>query len=90
MSYQFLFEDGAGNFVDENGNDPMDIESEDPFKLEDLASYKLYIEVRSKTCEVLTNEDITVQNSIEVNQATAESVKIYPRKAKPNLVVVTK
>lgn len=46
MNYQFLFEDGAGSIVDENGNDPMDIEGKDPFKLEELTSYTFYIEAR--------------------------------------------
>lgn len=81
MSYQFLFEDGAGNIVDGNGNHPMDIESKDPFKLEELTSYMLYIEAKSKTSELLTNEDIIVRDVIEVNQ-TAESVKNIPKKNK--------
>lgn len=49
MSYAFYFEDGQGNVVDEHGNGPMDItDSEDPYKLEELASYSAYIATRDK------------------------------------------
>lgn len=82
MNFQFLFEDGAGNIVDENGNDPMNIEGEYPSKLEELTSYTHYIEARSKTCEVLTNEDIIIQDIIKVNHATAESAKNIPKESK--------
>ena len=35
--------------MDENGNGPMDItEDEDTYKLEELASYSAYVEVREK------------------------------------------
>lgn len=45
MDYSFYyFEDGQGNIVNENGEDPMEIaEDEDPFKLEELTSYTEYI-----------------------------------------------
>ncbi|KAI7899316.1 uncharacterized protein BX663DRAFT_522174 [Cokeromyces recurvatus] len=85
MNYQFFFEDGVGNIVNENGNDLMDIEGEDPFKLEELTSYMLYIEARSKTCEVLANEDNIVQDIIEVNYVTAESAKNIPKESKIKL-----
>ena len=49
MSYSFYFEDGQGNTLDENGNEPMDITGdEDPYKLEELASYSAYMEAREK------------------------------------------
>lgn len=49
MSYKFYFEDGAGNIVDENGEDPMDIiEDRDPFKLEELTSYTEYLTLRAQ------------------------------------------
>ncbi|KAI7903429.1 uncharacterized protein BX663DRAFT_506481 [Cokeromyces recurvatus] len=67
MNYQFFFEDGVGNIVDENGNDLMDIEA------------------RSKTCEVLANEDNIVQYIIEVNYVTAESAKNIPKESKIKL-----
>lgn len=35
-----------------------------------------------KTCEVLTNEDIIVQDIIKVNYATAESAKNIPKESK--------
>lgn len=49
MSYSFYFEDGLGNVVDENEVDPMVItEDEDPFKLEELASYSKWVALRNK------------------------------------------
>lgn len=48
MDYSFYFEDGQGNIVNENGEDPMEIaEDEDPFKLEELTSYTEYIALRN-------------------------------------------
>ncbi|GAA5810908.1 hypothetical protein MFLAVUS_004336 [Mucor flavus] len=45
MSYSFYFEDGQGNVMDEDGNDPMDITgNDDPYKLEELASYSAWQE----------------------------------------------
>lgn len=49
MSYTFYVEDGAGNIVNENGEEPMDItEDENPFKLEELTSYTEYLNARAK------------------------------------------
>ncbi|KAI8875236.1 hypothetical protein K501DRAFT_136154, partial [Backusella circina FSU 941] len=40
MDFSFYFEDGQGNIVNENGEDPMEIaEDENPFNLEELTSY---------------------------------------------------
>ncbi|KAI7900650.1 uncharacterized protein BX663DRAFT_517124, partial [Cokeromyces recurvatus] len=49
MSNSLYFEDGQGNVLDEDGNDPMDItENEDPYKLDELTSYSAYIAARDK------------------------------------------
>lgn len=58
MSFTFYFEDGSGNIVDENGHDPMDIiEEENPFKLEELISYSVYLAAKNKA---VSNEDALV------------------------------
>lgn len=57
MSYKFYFEDGAGNIVDKNGEDPMEIvEDRDPFKLEELTSYTEYLTLRA---QLLDSENVT-------------------------------
>lgn len=48
MDFSFYFEDGQGNIVNENGENPMEIaEDEDPFKLKELTSYTEYIALRN-------------------------------------------
>jgi hypothetical protein len=85
MSYQFLFEDGEGNIVDEKGNDPLEIEDEDPFKLKELSSYTLYVEARAKVCELLQIEDTVIEESSEVVELarTIKSVGKKESKIKP-------
>ncbi|GAA5803519.1 hypothetical protein HPULCUR_009001 [Helicostylum pulchrum] len=82
MSQQLrLFEDGAGNIVHENGNGPMDItEEENPFKLEELASYSVYLAAKNK---VVSNESNQVpvktnqtKNKTEASVVASQSLSI--------------
>ncbi|KAI8380459.1 hypothetical protein EDC96DRAFT_561068 [Choanephora cucurbitarum] len=62
MSYSFYFEDGQGNIINENGNDPMDnTYDEDPYKSEELACYSAYMEAREKVIMEL-DQDTTIWN----------------------------
>lgn len=93
MSYAFYFEDGQGNVVDEHGNDPMDItDSEDPYKLEELASYSAYIATRDKLVMEVDQDSLFLElknnkkqksepketkNSILKNKCVSNEVKAH-------------
>jgi hypothetical protein len=49
MSFPFYFENGLRNIVNEDGNDSIDVtENENPFKLQELNSYRNYVALRTK------------------------------------------
>ncbi|KAI8093947.1 hypothetical protein BDF21DRAFT_394432 [Thamnidium elegans] len=78
MSYTFYFEDGAGNIVNENGEEPMDItEDENPFKLEELTSYTEYLNARAKflDAEILQEAKNCAKMIIEPEGELAEATK---------------
>lgn len=49
MTLNFYYEDGQGNVVDENGNEPMDAdESDDGIRLENLTNMTSYLACQNK------------------------------------------
>ncbi|KAI8646643.1 hypothetical protein BD408DRAFT_318989, partial [Parasitella parasitica] len=71
MSYSFYFEDGQGNVLDEDGNDPMDITgNDDPYKLEELASYSAYIEAREKGMMEVDQDSTFLEHKATKNKKT--------------------
>ncbi|KAG2232257.1 hypothetical protein INT48_001542 [Thamnidium elegans] len=77
MSYTFYFEDGAGNIVNENGEEPMDItEDENPFKLEELTSYTEYLNARAKFLDAEILQDAKAKGNRISNEIKARAVHL--------------
>jgi len=80
-------EDGAGNIVNnENGNGPMDItEEENPFKLEELASYSVCLAAKNKAVSNGSNQ-VPVKTNQTKNKTEASVVASQSLSIKGNRV----
>ncbi|KAG0182695.1 hypothetical protein DFQ29_002825 [Apophysomyces sp. BC1021] len=77
MGFSFYFEDGLGNVIDENGNDPTDVtESEDPFKLEELSSYSTYVALIAKLEDRELMQEYQVEKQENNNEIKAHTVHL--------------
>jgi hypothetical protein len=70
---QFFYEGGQGNIVDENGNDPMEVEDEMTVQVKSLTSVSEYLKYQwNKQHEVPAEVDDEKQQDIKENVKTKE------------------